>query len=163
MTCVVADSGPLIALAWLDLLHLPAGLCGKAVATCAVRQECLQQPGKPGSRALAHAFDTGLVIVVDDPIVPAAMDAVLLDPGERSAIALALQLRARLLIDELRGRRLAVELGIPVLGVCGLLLLAKQRKQLASVAPLIERLCSHGYYVSDVLRQEVLRLAGEAR
>lgn len=161
MTCVAADSGPLIALAWLDLLHLPAALCGKAVATCTVRDECLQQPEKSGSHALAYAFRTGLVEVVEDPIVPAAVDAVLLDPGERSALALALQLRARLLVDELRGRKLAVELGIPVLGVCGLLLLAKQRKQLSAVTPLIGSLRNHGYYISDVLHQEVVRLAGE--
>lgn len=161
MTCVVADSGPLIALAWLDMLHLPVALCGKAVTTCTVREECLLQPDKSGSHALAQAFHTGVVEVVADPVVPAAVDAVLLDPGERSALTLAWQLRARLLIDELRGRKLAAELGIPVLGLCGLLLLAKQRKQLATVAPLIERLRRHGYYISDVLHQEVLRLAGE--
>jgi predicted nucleic acid-binding protein len=161
MTCVVADSGPLIALASLDLLPLPGVLCGKALTTNAVREECLQSPDKPGTDALARAFGTGLITVVPDPLVPPAIDAVMLDPGERSAIALALQMRARLLIDELRGRRLAAELGIPVLGVCGLLLLAKRKAQVVAVAPLIERLRCQGYYLSDALRLEMLRLAGE--
>jgi predicted nucleic acid-binding protein len=161
MTCVVADSGPLIALASLDLLPLPGALCGKAITTSAVREECLQYPDKTGADALAKAFDTGLIKVVPDPSVPSAIDAVMLDPGERSAIALALQMHARLLIDELRGRRLACELGIPVLGVCGLLLLAKRQSRITAVSPLIERLRCQGYYLSDALQLEMLRLAGE--
>ncbi len=144
MTCVVADSGPLIALAWLNLLHLPATLCGKVITTRTVREECLLHPDKAGANDLAQAFDAGWVEVVPDPAIPVSVDAVLLDPGERSAIALALELHARLLIDELRGRRLAGALGIPMIGVCGLLLLAKQRKEVAAVAPLLERLRSQG-------------------
>lgn len=161
MICVVADSGPLIALASLDLLSLPGALCGKAFTTCTVREECLQHPDKAGAHDLARAFETGLITVVPDPPIPAAVAAVMLDPGERSAIALALQMHAHLLIDELRGRRLAGKLEIPVLGVCGLLLLAKRQARIAAVAPLIARLRCHGYYVSDALQQEMLRLAGE--
>jgi hypothetical protein len=52
----------------------------------------------------------------------------LLGPGESEAIMLAEQENARfLLIDDARGRRVARERGVPVVGVAGVLLGAKAR------------------------------------
>lgn len=52
----------------------------------------------------------------------------IVDRGEAEAIELAKELRAdRLLIDECKGRQLAIEEGMPVIGLVGVTLLAKKK------------------------------------
>jgi uncharacterized protein len=51
------------------------------------------------------------------------------DAGEAEAIQLAKELRAdRLLIDDFKGRQLAAREGVKVIGVLGILLLAKEKR-----------------------------------
>jgi predicted nucleic acid-binding protein len=85
-----------------------------------------------------------------------------LDPGEAEAIALAKQLNALLLIDEADGRRIAAQLGIHMTGTLGLLIEAKARGLISSVAVELERLTRlTTFRISDELRTLVLRQAGE--
>lgn len=88
----------------------------------------------------------------------------LVHSGEAEAIALALEVRPDwLLIDDSDGRRLAKQEGAPVIGLMGVLLLAKEQGLLPCVKPVIEALESQaGFYLSAAVRLEVLRLAGEA-
>lgn len=59
-----------------------------------------------------------------------------LDLGEASAIALAIEEKDSLLIiDELKGRKFAEQLGLNFTGTLGLLILAKQKGILASIKP----------------------------
>lgn len=83
--------------------------------------------------------------------------------GEAAALALALEVNPDwLLIDDSDGRRLAKQEGAPVIGLMGVLLLAKKRGLLPGVQPLIVALESKaGFYLSAAVRNEVLRLAGE--
>lgn len=77
-------------------------------------------------------------------------------------LALAEERRARLvIIDERRGRRYARRMGFPLTGTFGVLLLARERG-LVPTAPLIDELQEAGFYVSQDLVAEMLRLAGEA-
>lgn len=55
----------------------------------------------------------------------------LLDAGEAEAITVAKERRLPLLVDETKGRSIARMMGIPVLGLVGLLLMAVQRGHLA--------------------------------
>ncbi|MBR8829935.1 MAG: hypothetical protein N5P05_000523 [Chroococcopsis gigantea SAG 12.99] len=86
-----------------------------------------------------------------------------LDAGEANAIALALELRADdLLIDERLGRREAVRLGIPIIGILGILLVAKQRNLIPQVQPVMNSLIDQaGFRVSPGLYQRVLTLCQE--
>ena len=85
-----------------------------------------------------------------------------LGPGEGDAVALALGSRARaVLLDEKAGRRVAAELGLPVVGTLALLLRAKRHGLLASVAPVLEAMAVQGRYVGERLKDDVLRAAGE--
>lgn len=82
--------------------------------------------------------------------------ALLVDEGEAEAIAVARARDALLIIDDDRGRRLALRLGLRIKGTLGILVLAKRRGLLARVRPLIEGLPQRGIYVSQRLIDAVL-------
>lgn len=86
-----------------------------------------------------------------------------LDPGEANAIALAIELGADdLLVDEGLGRREALELGLSVIGVLGILLTAKQRGLTIGVQPVMDALIDvAGFRVSDRLYRRVIDLSNE--
>jgi len=86
-----------------------------------------------------------------------------LDAGEANAIVLALELQANdLLIDERLGRQEAVRLGLSIIGILGILLVAKQRSLISQVQPVMDALINQaGFRVSPQLYQRVLALAQE--
>lgn len=86
-----------------------------------------------------------------------------LDAGEANAIALALELQADdLLIDERLGRQEARRLGLSIIGILGILLIAKQRNLIPQVQPVMDALINQaGFRVSSQLYQRVLALSQE--
>jgi uncharacterized protein len=86
-----------------------------------------------------------------------------LDPGEAEAIALAIELNSDvLLMDERAGRQKALEMGLKVTGVIGVLLTAKGLGLVTAVRPLLDELESNaGFWMSKDFRNYVLELAGE--
>ena len=162
---VIADTGPLIALARIGQLDLLRRLYGRVVVPPAVHTELAIDSNRPGAKALAGVFAAGWadVVAVTDASVRLELDQ-LLGPGEAEAIALAEQEDTRfLLIDDARGRRTARSRGIPVVGVAGMLLVAKSRGELAAVGPVLDRLSSAGYRLSPRLVAGTLARAGERR
>ncbi len=91
----------------------------------------------------------------------AAGYALLVDDGEAEAIALARTADSLLVIDDDRGRRLALRLGLRIKGTLGLLVLAKNRGLLDPIRPLLEALPQRGVHVSQRLIEIALREAGE--
>ena len=85
-----------------------------------------------------------------------------LDPGEAEAIALSLELSAdALIIDERRGRQIAEDHGIVIVGVPGILVQAKQLGKLELVAPELEKLQAIGFRLHERLIHYLLRGVGE--
>ena len=86
-----------------------------------------------------------------------------LDRGEAEAIALAIELRAdMLIIDEKRGREKARTFGIPVIGLLGVLLKAKVNGVLPLLKPVMEELIQKtNFFMSQELISEVMKQAGE--
>lgn len=86
-----------------------------------------------------------------------------LDTGEAHAIALALELQANdLLIDERLGRQEAIRLGLSIIGILGILLVAKQRSLIPQIQPIMDALINQaGFRVSPQLYQRILVLAQE--
>jgi predicted nucleic acid-binding protein len=83
-------------------------------------------------------------------------------PGEREAIALALEVKATwLIIDDLAGRRLAHSLGITVIGSVGLLLKAQARGLIPAVRPLMEAMQREDFRISERVFTAILAAAGE--
>jgi hypothetical protein len=96
-------------------------------------------------------------------ILPAVRAAEGLDVGETAALSLAVEIHAdAVLIDERRGHEVAVQLGLRTIGILGILLRAKAAGLIPRISPVVESLESAaGFWISEKLRTEVLRLAGE--
>ena len=160
---VVADTGPLIALARVARLDLLRRLYHDALVPPAVHTELSLDSARPGAKLLAKAFEAGWIKA--QPVVDAVAVSELtqlLGPGESEAIILAEQENARfLLIDDARGRRVARERGVAVVGVAGVLLPAKSRGAVAAVGPVLEDLSQMGYRLSPGLVAAMLERAGE--
>jgi predicted nucleic acid-binding protein len=163
MTCVVADSGPLIALAVLESLHLPGQLWGQLLVPQTVLDECIGLAHKTGAQQIRHAVEAGLIEVRADALPDDELPGSHLDPGESQAIRLARHLRAVLLMDERRGRKTASLLEIPHVGTCGLLVQAKRSGLIDQVSLLLDRLLAAGYFLAPALVKDTLRVAGESR
>ena len=86
-----------------------------------------------------------------------------LDPGEAEAILLAVELRASLiLVDERRGRRIASERGLAVMGLLGILAEAKARRLIPECKPILDAMvCNAGFWIAASLRSAFLLGAGE--
>jgi uncharacterized protein len=86
-----------------------------------------------------------------------------LDPGEKAALALAVEIRAdAVLLDERRGREVANQLGLRSVGLLGVLLQAKSSGLLTRIRPVLDNLQQiAGFWVGEPLRRSGLRLAGE--
>jgi uncharacterized protein len=83
--------------------------------------------------------------------------------GEADAIALAIDLKANLvLMDEREGRQLAIQAGISVTGVLGVLLRAKRTGQLATIKPEIDALRRKAhFFIAPALEAKVLAESDE--
>ena len=87
-----------------------------------------------------------------------------LGPGEAEAIALALDLKADLvLLDEKEGRRKAQRVGLRAMGTGGMLLAAKAQRHLAEVRPCFDALRQiAGFYLSESVYRVLLAAANES-
>lgn len=148
---LVTDTTALIALDRIGRLDILAALYASVLAPPAVVREFGYRPAWLREEQ------------PDDPDGVAALRRHL-DAGEAEAIVLARRIPdALLLIDEARGRRVAVELGLDIIGTAGVLLGAKRAGLVPHVKPLLDVLRDrYAFRLADSLYEEVLRLAGEA-
>ena len=160
---LVSNTGPIIALAKIGKLDLLKSLAEEAIIPPFVHKELF---GKLGTEAVL--IEEGLrhfIRVVPFTTTEKSTEAVLseLDEGEREAIAIAFGLGkdVLLLMDDHAGRQAARKMGVPVTGLLGLLLLAKERGLVNRIGPLIEKLRETGYWLSDEIVDVARKLAGE--
>lgn len=151
---VVSDTSPLSALISIrraDLLQL---LFGQVLIPSSVQTELLR-------------FHSELppFLTVQKISDAAAVNALLkqIDRGEAEAIVLAAEARADfLLMDEVAGRQIARERGIPVVGLLGVLVESKRRGLIVCVREILDQLeAETTFFVASHLKARVLTEAGE--
>jgi predicted nucleic acid-binding protein len=159
---VVSDASPLISLAAIGRLDLLRQFFGTLTIPAFVHEEVTRAAGRAGAGELASS-DWVVVRKLGNEFLARALDGEL-DRGEAEAIALAVELKADLvLIDERRGRAVAARFGLRVVGVLGLLVEAKRKGLLDRVEPVLSDLLHKaGFRLGPELYRRILEEAGEA-
>jgi predicted nucleic acid-binding protein len=117
---VVADTSPINYLVLIEEIDILAKMYGSVVIPRAVREELL----RPSAPEVVRTWIVQLPawLEVRSPVNLPDASLVSLDPGERDAIMLALELPAdQLIVDDRLGRQEAQRRGIPVMGTLGVL------------------------------------------
>jgi predicted nucleic acid-binding protein len=159
---IVSDTSPITNLALIGQLTILQQLYGIIVIPQAVAEEIAAAiPRLINSPDILH-FDWIQIMQVTDEMLVTSLQLEL-DAGEAQAIALAIELKAELLlVDERRGRTIAARLNLSIIGLLGVLIEAKHRGLLATVKPLLDDLIAKaGFWISHELYDRVLQAAGE--
>ena len=148
MVVVIADAGPLIALAKVGQLHLLPALFTTVVITQAVAGECLR--GKSGDAVLIEqALDSGWLKLVENPLIGQSASRSL-GLGEQSSIAYALQSTGKtlLILDDALARKQAIRKKLAIVGTAALLFAAQREGLIADAEVIIAKLNLTGYRIS---------------
>ncbi|MCF6210265.1 MAG: hypothetical protein L3J88_14520 [Gammaproteobacteria bacterium] len=144
---VVADTGPLIAFARLDLLALLPDMLGILLVPDVVLSECLYVPSRPDAKAIQRAMDAGLLEIRAAQFSLADDWPSALGMGEQAAIHLAQKLGCQILMDDKLARRTAASMELHVIGTAEVLIKAKRLARIEAVAPLLHTLQASGYHL----------------
>lgn len=153
---VVADTSPPLHLARIGRLELLPAVVGRVTIPRMVWAELVHPETRPD--VVTEIRGAPWIDVVDDPSV----QDLGLDPGETAAILLAEERRAdALLIDERRGRAVAIARGLSVIGTLGIVAGARRAGAVDRAAPIVAELRADGFWLSDELVAEFLTALGE--
>jgi predicted nucleic acid-binding protein len=84
------------------------------------------------------------------------------DKGEASAIALAIELDdCLLIIDDLKGRKFANQIGLTIIGTIGVIVDAKLTGIITSVKPILGKIKSTNFRITEQLEAIILKRSGE--
>jgi len=156
MRLVVADTGPLNYLVLTGDIELLPKLFGRVLAPQAVCDELADRDAPAEVRAWIAQTPTWLEVRQDPDIRPDDAPAQKLDRGERAAVALALAVKADLvLMDDRDGATVARREGLVVIGTLGVLDLASRRAMI-DLAETFTRLTATSFYYRQGLLDALL-------
>ena len=157
---IVADTGPLIAFARIGRLDLLQQVVGQLVIPQAVYDDLvLKGRGRSGAAELERASWIQRRAITDRAALARLPRNLHL--GESEAIVLAEELGAQLLMDERRGRQVAIDRGIDVLGSLAIVAEAKRRGLITQAKPLVGAFLGAGYWIDEELIPLFLKELGE--
>ena len=159
---VVSDSSVLIALSRIGRLDILPQLFGQVMIPAAVAAEInAKHQGTEISAPWLQVVNVRNTSLANE-LMRFGQDRNKLDKGESEAIVLAIEVDAAyLLIDERRGRKTAAHFGLKLIGVLGVLALAKREGLLPEIRAVMDDLVKAGFRISDSLYHLVLEMAGE--
>jgi len=157
---LAVNCSPLILLGRISRLDLLPALAERVVVPRAVLEELKR---KDHQDWLAHTVSTHPGIeVVEAPPLSVEIQRWKLGEGESAVLSFCLaNPEYRAVLDDLRGRRCALTLGLQLSGTLGLIIEARRRELIPVARPLIAAIRGFGYYIADHLVEAALRQIGE--
>jgi predicted nucleic acid-binding protein len=157
---VVADTTPLISLMKIGHLDLVYHLFGEIQIPNAVFNELVYNTRFPEeSRQIRECPFIKRVSIDDIRAVELLRRSSGLDAGESEAIILSDEIKASLLLmDEVKGRQVAKQMGIQLMGTVGMLMAAYKEQLLSKeeILNCIEILKTTGRHISAALYEQLL-------
>lgn len=142
---IIADASPIISLYSVGELTILKELYQQVTITQIVREE------------IQVDLPDWIIVQEDYDRVQFQLLCLELDPGEASAIALAVQHDApTLIIDERKGRNVAKRLQLKVTGTLGIIIKAKEEGIIDSGKKVLDKLEEHGFWLSMSIKHEML-------
>lgn len=148
MAVVIADAGPIIALAKVSRLHLLPALFSTVFITQAVADECLRSQSSDAA-LIKQALDSGWLQCVGNPLFKRPLSRSL-GLGEQSSIEYALQSGSNtlLILDDALARKQALRKQLVIVGTAALLFAAQRKALIADAEAVIAELNQVGYRIS---------------
>ncbi len=154
MKVIVSDTTSLIALEGLQSIELLCAVFESILIPQAVLNEL--STGSPDIIKTINAVGC-IEIIRLEPSAQLTSLQLVLDPGEAEAITLALERQLPILIDERKGRAIAIQKNLTVTGFAGLLLLAVRKNVLIPLTAqsMLDQAIANGFRISDKLYRQV--------
>jgi len=147
---IISDTSCLILLDKIGELSILNKLFGVITTTSAVAIEFGQ--ALPSWFEIREPADKNYQAIIEATV----------DKGEASAIALAIELEdCLLIIDDLKGRKFASQLGLAIIGTIGVIVDAKLAGVIPSVKPILSKIKSTNFRFTEQLESLILNRAGE--
>jgi predicted nucleic acid-binding protein len=160
----VSNTSPISALAYIGRLSLLKSQFSEIWIPDAVWDELKLHPDNVAAASIQDAIRANWIRIATAPKSHFLSVLMLhLHKGEAEAIALATNLQANvILIDEQEARRIAVQAGLSVTGVLGVLLRAKLMGEIQFLRPEIQSLRAKArFFIAAHLEAKILSTAGE--
>ena len=148
---IISDSTTLIILSNLDRFDLLSNIFPKIIIPQAVYEE-LNAKVKTTLPAFIEVKEVSSSKLLEEL-------KLLLDLGESEAIALAVDLKSKLIIDERKGRKIAVNMGIAITGLLGIVYLNIKNSFISKVEAkeFLESAIADGYRISSLLIEDMFK------
>ncbi len=147
---IISDTSCLILLDKIGELEILNKLFGTIITTIEVANE-FGQP-LPSWIEIKQPSDKNYQSIIEASV----------DKGEASAIALAIELDdCLLIIDDLKGRKFASQIGLTIIGTIGVIVDAKLAGIVTSIKPLLAKIKSTNFRITEQLEAIILKRSGE--
>ena len=160
MSKAISNTSPLLYLYRIGKIELLPRLFDEVLSVPAVVEEL--EAGKRKGYDVPSVEMYAWLRVMSPQQVPSEWLASDLGKGELETMALALEHQEKVVIlDDALARRIAQAAGLEVWGTLRVLLEAKKRKLLPTMSGVVDELRQSGMWISDDVRQRIMKLAGE--
>ena len=158
---IVSDTTPLSELSKIGKLDLLQAVFGRVIIPQQVYEE-LTTGNHPAVLVVKSALWLEVRSINNNQLIEQLQLETNLDLGECSAIILAEELKAdQLLIDEKAGRKVAISRGLAIIGLVGVIILAKEQGLIDNVKDIFDDLMSKGTRISSKIYNYALITARE--
>lgn len=157
----VLNASPVILLAKAQVIQFVPQVCEQLVIPDGSVQEV--RHGKMSDAGRAWLEGEGATFVKQAMHVPDSVARLGLGLGETQVLAWVMQNPGfEGVLDDLKARRCATELRLPIVGSLRVLIVLKERGLIPLIRPAVTKFREAGLYTSEALIRQALKLAGES-